>query len=156
MSVSEVAGPAGRVLSIDAYRGFVMLAMASAGLALGQAAKLHPGSAVWEALRFHTDHVAWRGCSFWDMIQPSFMFIVGVAMPFSYANRESRGDGRVGQFGHALVRSMVLVLLGVFLASAWGRQTNWAFTNVLAQIGLGYPFVFLLLGRPPRVQFGAL
>ena len=53
------------------------------------------------------------------------------------------------------MRSAVLVLLGVFLASAWSRQTNWVFTNVLAQIGLGYPFVFLLLGRPARVQFGA-
>jgi len=155
MSVSEVAGPGGRVLSVDAYRGFVMLAMASAGLALGQAARLHPGSAVWQALRSHTDHVAWRGCSSWDLIQPSFMFLVGVAMPFSYAGRAVRGVGHAEQVRHALVRSAVLVLLGVFLASAWGRQTNWAFTNVLAQIGLGYPFVFLLLGRPARDQLGA-
>ena len=155
MSASHVGGPGDRLLSIDAYRGFVMLAMASGGLALGQAARLHPGSGVWDALRFQTDHVAWRGCSFWDLIQPSFMFIVGVAMPFSYASREARGEGRAGQFRHALVRSAVLVLLGVFLASAWGRQTNWAFTNVLAQIGLGYPLVFLLLGRPARDQLGA-
>ncbi len=124
MSVSEVAGPGGRVLSVDAYRGFVMLAMASAGLALGQAARLHPGSAVWQALEFHTDHVAWRGCSAWDLIQPSFMFLVGVAMPFSYAGRAARGVGHAEQVRHALVRSAVLVLLGVFLASAWARQTN--------------------------------
>jgi predicted acyltransferase len=145
-----------RLVSLDAYRGLVMLAMASGGLALGQAARLHPGSALWESLKFHTDHVAWRGCSFWDLIQPSFMFIVGVAMPFSYANREALGANRTEQFRHALVRSLVLVLLGVFLASAWSKQTNWAFTNVLAQIGLGYPFVFLLLGRPVRVQVAAV
>jgi predicted acyltransferase len=155
MSASDVSGPGDRLLSIDTYRGFVMLAMASGGLALGQAARLHPGSAVWDALKFHTDHVAWRGCSFWDLIQPSFMFIVGVAMPFSYASRAARGQGRAAQFGHALMRSAVLVLLGVFLASAWSQRTNWAFTNVLAQIGLGYPFVFLLLGRPARDQLGA-
>ena len=37
------------------------------------------------------DHVQWRGCSFWDLIQPSFMFLVGVAMPFSYASRQRAG-----------------------------------------------------------------
>ncbi|WP_435007754.1 acyltransferase family protein [Tundrisphaera lichenicola] len=156
MSVLQVTGPGDRLVSIDAYRGFVMLAMASGGLALGKAAQLHPGDRLWEALSFHTEHVSWRGCSSWDLIQPSFMFIVGVAMPFSYANRTARGEGQGGQFGHALIRSTVLVLLGVFLASAWNRQTNWVFTNVLAQIGLGYPFVFLLLGRSARVQFAAL
>src|SRR5258708_10407363 len=121
MSASDVSGPGDRLLSIDAYGGFVMLAMASGGLALGQAAKLHPGSAVWDALRFHTDHVAWRGCSFWDLIQPSFMFIVGVAMPFSYASRAARGQGRAEQFGQARARSALFVLVAGCLPSR-GRQ----------------------------------
>ena len=155
MNETRTVEPTGRLVSLDAYRGFVMLAMASGGLALAKAAGLHPNSFVWEVLKYQTDHVAWRGCSFWDLIQPSFMFIVGVAMPFSFASREARGEGRAEQFRHALARSMVLVLLGVFLASAWNKQTNWAFTNVLAQIGLGYPFVFLLLGRSARAQFAA-
>jgi predicted acyltransferase len=49
----------------------------------------------------------------------------------------------------------VLVAIGVFLQtrSQW-FDTNRLFTNVLAQIGLGYFFVFLLLGRSRRVQFG--
>jgi predicted acyltransferase len=56
-------------------------------------------------------------------------------------------------FGHAVGRSVVLVALGVFLASAWdSRRTNFVFTNVLAQIGLGYTVVFLLLDRKPWVQ----
>ena len=54
--------------------------------------------------------------------------------------------------GHALVRSLVLVLLAVFLTSAWSQETEWYFTNVLAQIGLGYPFVFLLAYTRPRFQ----
>ncbi|MCL4181522.1 MAG: hypothetical protein KJ072_27760 [Verrucomicrobia bacterium] len=37
---------------------------------------------------------------------------------------------------------MLLVLLAVFLTSAWSRQTEWVFTNVLAQIGLGYLMAF--------------
>jgi len=31
--------------------------------------------------QFH--HHPWHGLRFWDLIQPFFMFIVGVAMPFS-------------------------------------------------------------------------
>jgi predicted acyltransferase len=144
-----------RLGSLDAYRGFVMLAMASGGLALGVVAQDYPDDHVWQFLDLHTDHVLWRGWSAWDMIQPSFMFIVGVAMPFSYANRRAAGQSRLALLGHALVRSIVLVLLGVFLASAWSKGTNWVFTNVLAQIGLGYTFVFLLLDRPPWVQVAA-
>jgi predicted acyltransferase len=149
-------GKAGeRLVALDAYRGLVMLFMASAGLALGTVAENFPDDPVWQFLEFHTEHVPWRGWSLWDMIQPSFMFIVGVAMPFSYANRRAAGQGRPTLFRHALARSIILVLLGVFLSSAWSQRTNFAFMNVLTQIGLGYMVVFLLLDRPPSVQFGA-
>src|SRR5690349_523774 len=77
-------GVSERLVSLDAYRGFVMLAMVSGGLGLAKIAKdVHPDSAVWTALGYQAEHVEWGGCSFWDLIQPSFMFIVGVAMPFS-------------------------------------------------------------------------
>ncbi|MGE3821625.1 MAG: acyltransferase family protein [Isosphaeraceae bacterium] len=146
---------AGRLVSLDAYRGLVMLAMASGGFALTEVARNHPDSQALTILAGQFEHVPWRGCSFWDLIQPSFMFIVGVAMPFSYASRADRGDGWANQFGHALRRSIILVLLAVFLSSAWSKSTNWVFVNVLAQIGLGYPIVFLLLGKSPRLQFAA-
>jgi predicted acyltransferase len=58
--------------------------------------------------------------------------------------------------GHAVIRAIALTLLGVFLSSLDKGRTNWLFTNVLSQIGLGYFFAFLLLGRPVRVQVGAL
>ena len=108
-----------------------------------------------EVLSQQLDHVAWRGGVFWDLIQPSFMFMVGVAMPFSYASRRARGDSWLRLFGHAVLRSLVLIALAVFLASNGSPHTNFSFTNVLGQIGLGYPFVFLLLGRRPAVQFAA-
>ena len=85
--------------------------------------------------------------AFWDLIQPAFMFMVGVAMPFSYVRRERDGHNSKWRLFHALVRSIVLVLLGVFLYSLKAERTNWIFTNVLAQIGLGYFFVYLMLGR---------
>jgi predicted acyltransferase len=148
--------PTERLVSLDAYRGFVMLAMASGGFAFPEVASNFPDSQLWSALDRQFEHVRWQGCSFWDLIQPSFMFIVGVAMPFSYAQRAARGEPWSRQFAHALWRSVVLVALGVFLASAWEPRTNFSFVNVLSQIGLGYMFVFLLLGRSAAVQVAAV
>jgi heparan-alpha-glucosaminide N-acetyltransferase len=152
MSELEVGNEKRRLLSLDAYRGFVMLAMASGGLGIAAVSPDFPDSQVWHALNHQFEHVQWQGCSFWDLIQPSFMFIVGAAMPFSYAARRARGDSWLRLFVHALWRSFVLIALGVFLASTQTRRTNFVFVNVLAQIGLGYPFVFLTLGRRPRTQ----
>jgi len=155
----------GRLVSLDAYRGFVMLAMASSGLGLAQACmrpsvtdfcdgKSYEPAWRWFCgqLAFHTEHVPWDGCAFWDLIQPSFMFMVGVALPFSFASRGALGQSRPVQFLHVLKRSLVLILLGIFLASNGSMHTNFVFTNVLAQIGMGYPIVWLLLNRGAGVQ----
>src|SRR5262249_20453849 len=72
------ARPAERLASLDAYRGFTMLAMVSSGL--GMAHLLSDPN--WGWLADQMGHRFWAGCTFWDLIQPSFMFIVGVAMPF--------------------------------------------------------------------------
>jgi predicted acyltransferase len=154
----EAEEDSGRLWSVDAYRGFVMLAMASGGIATFSALARSGDSVsdiLLQMLSQQFDHVLWRGGVFWDLIQPSFMFLVGVAMPYSYARRIARGDGWPRLFGHALVRSLILIALAVFLASNGSSQTVYSFTNVLGQIGLGYPFVFLLLGRRPAVQFAA-
>ncbi len=82
-------GTAPRLRSLDAYRGFVMLAMASGGLGLATVAGQEPTRSWFDALAAQFEHVPWRGCSFWDLIQPSFLFIVGAAMPFSYAARRA-------------------------------------------------------------------
>jgi predicted acyltransferase len=153
--------PLPRLVSLDAYRGFIMLAMASSGLGLAQVAKSFPDDPVWRFLGFHTDHVQWVGCAFWDLIQPSFMFMVGVAMPFSYVSRKAKGDSETTIFLHVLWRSLLLVLLGVMLSSNYrkpeaAQMTEWIFTNVLCQIGLGYTFLYLLRGRSIRVQLIAL
>ncbi len=147
--------PGPRLQSIDAFRGLVMFALASHGLGIHKAATDHfQDSPIWSALAHQTEHVPWVGCVVWDMIQPSFMFLVGVAMAFSCAKRHGRGDSYGSMFRHAVIRSMVLVALGVLLSSNWSDQTNFSFANVLAQIGLGYTFLFLLWNRSARVQFG--
>ena len=135
-----------RLLSLDAFRGFIMLLMASGGFGIAQMAAAHPGS-VWEFIKPQFAHQDWQGCSLWDLIQPSFMFMVGMAVPFSYAKRREHGQSFFGMAWHALSRSILLVALGVMLATrATDKHTVFLFTNVLAQIGLGY-FVLFLLSR---------
>ena len=133
-----------------------MLFMASAGFGIPQVAKNFPDSGVWNFLSFHTSHATWVGGGAWDMIQPAFMFMVGVAMPWSHARRIAAGHSLGRNVAHALWRSVVLVALAVFLASNSTKTTNFIFPNVLGQIGLGYTFLFLLLGRGWRVQLGAM
>ncbi len=142
-----------RLVSLDAYRGAIMLLMASSGLGIAQVARQFPGNSVWQFLGYQTDHAPWAGCALWDIIQPAFMFMVGVALPWSVANRRARDQSFGRMFGHAVWRALALVLLAVFLTSAWSKQTVWVFTNVLAQIGLGYPFLFLLAFTKPRTQW---
>jgi predicted acyltransferase len=157
MTTISQSPPPGRLVSLDAYRGFVMLFMASS---FGSAAKtLGAGSmevTVWDQIHEAMDHVAWVGCSPWDLIQAAFLFIVGAAMPYAYANRRAKGESWWHQFRHAAWRSAILVVLGIFLASNGSPRTNFVFTNVLSQIGLGYIFVFLLLGRRMRWQMLAI
>lgn len=122
-----------RLASIDAYRGFVMFLMMAEVLHVGKVAAHFPGHPVWEFLKFHTSHVAWTGCSLHDLIQPSFSFLVGVALPFSLASRTARGQSRATMTAHACWRALLLILLGVFLRSLGWPRTNWTFDDTLTQ-----------------------
>jgi predicted acyltransferase len=141
---------------VDVYRGFVMFLMMAEVLRLPRMAQSFSGSPVWQFLGEQQSHVAWRGCSLHDLIQPSFSFLVGVALPFSLANRVSRGQtlGRLSL--HAAWRAVVLVLLGIFLRSVGADRTNFTFVDTLTQIGLGYFFLFLLGLASPGWQWAAL
>ena len=142
-----------RLGSVDAYRGLVMFLMMAEVLRLKSMADSHPGSAFWKTLAWHQHHVDWVGCTLHDMIQPSFSFLVGVALPFSIASRLGRGQSPVGMTLHALWRAFVLVALGVFLRSMHSDSTTFTFEDTLSQIGLGYPFLFMLGFRPRRDQW---
>jgi heparan-alpha-glucosaminide N-acetyltransferase len=145
-----------RLTSLDAYRGLVMLLMMAEALDLSRVAQAVPGSALWKFLAHHQSHAEWIGCSLHDLIQPSFSFLVGVALPFSLASRAARGQSRTFMTLHAVWRALMLILLGAFLASTNQSMTCWDFEDTLSQIGLGYVFLFLLAARPVRDQWIAL
>lgn len=151
MSNSEITSPP-RLVALDAYRGFVMFALVSNAFSLRRVAGNFEGNTFWDFLHYQLEHVAWTGCSAWDLIQPSFMFIVGVAMPYSYAARKAKGDSDSRLFAHAVYRAIILILLGVFLRSNGKSDTYWTFEDVVSQIGLGYIFVFLTLRYSIKTQ----
>lgn len=141
-----------RLVSLDAYRGFVMICLAANGFGLLETSRNFADSSVWQVIGHQFDHVPWVGGVFWDLIQPSFMFMVGVSLPYSYSRRREKGDSWAQCLWHAIIRSVVLILLGVFLSSASSKETNFTFMNVLTQIGLGYTFLFLLWDRGIVIQ----
>ena len=111
-----------------------------------------PASGFWAIVAFNTTHVPWQGCSLHDLIQPAFSFLAGASLPFSIASRRAHGEPFARMLGHAVWRSVALILLGIFLRSLERPQTYWTFEDTLTQIGLGYTFLFLIAFASLRVQ----
>ena len=94
--------PKERLLSLDVFRGFTLLGMVLVNS--------HPlGIYPW------LGHARWNGWGFADLIFPFFVFIVGVAIPYSFAKRLARGESRDKLFIHILRRSVLLFVVGVLL-----------------------------------------
>jgi len=146
----------GRLTSVDVYRGFVMLLLLAESLRSCEVADALPGSVFWAFFCHHQSHVPWVGASLHDLIQPSFSFLVGVALAFSAASRTAAGQPRSRLLRHALWRAVALVFLGIWLRSVGRPQTYFTFEDTLTQIGLGYVFLVLLALRPRRDQWLAL
>ncbi len=149
---TPLSDPPPRLTSIDAYRGLVMLLMLAEVLRVPQVAAKLPESEVWRVLGRQQTHVEWLGCTLHDLIQPSFTFLVGVALPFSLAARAKFNGPRWRTTAHAFARAGVLVLLGIFLRSLGQPRTNYTFEDTLTQIGLGYGFLYLIAQTAFRWQ----
>jgi heparan-alpha-glucosaminide N-acetyltransferase len=148
----SASGVKTRILSLDAFRGFVMFLMLAEAMHLMNVRRAFPGNWFWELVAFNTTHVPWQGSSLHDLIQPAFSFLVGAAMAFSIVSRTGRGESWNRMLLHAMWRSVALIFLGIFLRSLNSQQTYWTFEDTLSQIGLGYTLLFLLAFTSLRVQ----
>ena len=111
--IAKTAPAEERLISLDVFRGVVMF------LLVGEATGLYEhlrapalSGTLLGAMGWQFEHHPWNGLHFWDLIQPFFMFIVGVAMPFAIGRRWQRGDSWGKTFRHALSRSGLLLLFG--------------------------------------------
>jgi heparan-alpha-glucosaminide N-acetyltransferase len=141
--------PSRRLVSLDAYRGFIMLLLVSNGF--GFAALAAYPKLAW--LAGQVDHADWAGCTFWDLIQPAFTFMVGMAMPFSLARRMSEGAKLPELFRHVLWRAFALILLSNILSNfdAEGAP-RLQLINVLCQVAFGYLICFAIMQLKFRWQ----
>ncbi|MGC1273434.1 MAG: DUF5009 domain-containing protein, partial [Planctomycetaceae bacterium] len=133
-----------------------MFLMMAEVVSLSSVSEALPGSSFWGFLAFQQSHVPWTWLSLHDMIQPSFTFLVGVVLPYSIASRKKKGATYGSIMRHTVLRSLILVFLGIFLRSMHGDQTYFTFEDTLTQIGLGYSFLVILGFYSQRVQIGAL
>lgn len=157
-TTSETTPAKQRLLSLDTYRGLVLVLLMLESVEYGWQHTLAKEHSNWftKFIETHASHMDWVGCSFWDLIQPSFMFMVGVSMAYSYAKRQRLGDSFGKMLRHAFIRSLILIGLGIFLRTTYTATTNWTFEDVITQMGLGYVFLFLLWNRPVKVQFASI
>jgi predicted acyltransferase len=142
-----------RLLSLDFFRGITMLLLIvefTHVFTYMTDPKLE-GTIIYAlGMQFH--HHPWNGLRFWDLIQPFFMFIVGVAMPFSFRNRTNRGESYSVIRNHAIKRAIVLLVLGWALYCIDPGRITWRFQNVLAQLSVTYIIAFFLMQRSMRTQ----
>jgi predicted acyltransferase len=153
MSTQQPSSGPERLLSLDFFRGATMFLLIAEFTHLFS--HLYDpsleGTFIYRiAEQFH--HHPWNGLRFWDLIQPYFMFIVGVAIPFSVANRKKRGQTQSQLLRHAVRRSFLLLFFGWALYCIGPGKIELRFQNVLAQLAVTYIIAFLLMNKPVKWQ----
>jgi predicted acyltransferase len=140
-----------RLGSLDAFRGFVMLwIIGGEGLMLGLAALGH--NRVIDAIVYELSHTPWQGLRFYDCIWPSFMLMVGVSVPLSFAKR-SLTQSYHQQLVHAAQRALVLFLLGSLRESVLiGSPYLVELSSALQPIAMAYFVAFLVVRKTWHFQ----
>ncbi len=140
------SAPSRRLMSLDALRGFDMFwIIGGEGIVHSLAELTGWGVAIWASTQLR--HVEWDGFVFYDMIFPLFLFIAGVAMPFSLTKRVERGEDTKKLMLHVVRRGLILVALGIVYNNGL-FQVSFAdtrFPSVLGRIGLAYMFAGLIV-----------
>jgi predicted acyltransferase len=141
MDMSRIRPEPERLVSLDVFRGFTLLAMV---LVNSHPGKPYPPLA----------HAAWNGWMFTDLIFPFFIFIAGVAIPYSFANRLGRGLSRRSLLWHILRRSMLLFGIGLFLNGFPKFDlSTWRIMGILQRIAICYflaSVIFVILRLRPK------
>ncbi len=134
-----------RVMSLDALRGFDMFWIIGGDAICRSLPAITP--APWARfLARQVEHNPWTGFTFYDLIFPLFLFIIGAVFPFSLLKRAEQEKDRRRLYGHILKRTLLLILLGIIAGGVLNFDfANMRWTGVLQRIGLCYFLVALLV-----------
>lgn len=152
---SIAPNPTNRLVSLDVYRGLTMfLLVAEASLVYDALLEIFPEGNALHGFFLQFTHHEWNGLMFWDLIQPFFMFIVGVAMPFSLNKRLAISEDRSKVTLHILKRCLLLFLFGTGLHCIYSGKLVFELWNVLTQLSFTVLVTFFLLDKGWKVQMG--
>lgn len=127
-----------RLVSLDALRGFTMFWIIG-GDALVHALSGATNLPMFQWMSRQLLHVEWNGFHFLDLIFPMFMFISGVAIPYSVGRKLEQGIDRKSLWVKAMKRTVILILLGVLYNNKLSFDfPNLRYASVLGQIGVAY------------------
>ena len=135
-----------RLVCVDALRGFDMLWIIGGAEVLINFAKA-TGFGFLGNIAVHFDH-SWGQFHFYDLIQPLFLFIVGVVMPVSFRKRIARGESKKRIYDHVIKRVLILYILGLISSGhllSFDLQRIHLITNVLHVIAFGYLFCSVMI-----------
>lgn len=137
-----------RLLSLDFYRGFTMFLLIAEFTHLFRylVAPEFKGTLI-HVVGEQLHHQRWEGLHFWDLIQPFFTFIVGVAMPLSFSKRLAKGESYRSIFKHIALRCVTLLFLGWALYCIANGEIVFLFQNVLAQLAISIFIAFLIMRK---------
>jgi len=141
-----------RLVSIDFFRGFVMFLLIAEFAHVFEVLMDSGSENLTATINFLFHHAKWEGLHFWDLVQPFFMFIVGVSIPLSYDNRKKKGDSEKQIRNHAFRRSFLLLFFGWIYYCVGPEKIVFQFDNVLAQLSFTYLISFLLLKQSFSIQ----
>jgi len=138
-----------RLTSLDALRGFDMFWIVGGEELVHGLYRALPNPLT-RLLETQMDHVAWRGFHFYDLIFPTFVFVVGTSMAFSLT-RIIAESGKAGAFRRIFVRSLILYIFGLLVYGGISKgfdQIRWM--GVLQRIAIAYFFTgsLFVLFRP--------
>ena len=146
-TLKNLSSGGGRILSVDALRGFDMFWIVGGEMIFKSLDKVFQNStSAWISLQL--DHVEWLGFRFYDIIMPLFLFIVGVAMPFSFSKRLAAGDSKMKIMTHVVKRVIILWILGMIVQGhllSYSLEKLDLYSNTLQAIAAGYFISSLLI-----------
>lgn len=135
----------GRLLSLDALRGFDMLWIIGVNSLIFTLAKL-TGFGWLISVAAQMDHVPWSGFHFFDLIFPLFMFVSGVVIPIALLPKIEKGVLKKDLILKALKRMIILIVLGLLYNKAFEHWfDDMRFASVLGQIGIAYFLTTLII-----------
>ncbi len=141
--------PEKRLQSLDVLRGFDMFWITGGGYLFTVIAQAT--GATW--LENTLEHAEWAGFHFEDLIFPLFMFIAGVAIPFSIGSKLDKSVPRKKLLGKAFKRMVILIVLGILYNGTFKNGlAGGRFPSVLGQIGVGYFFAALIYIYFPTIK----